>query len=169
MIRRIVIWVSIVLWIAIVVGILLFFTEVGGRLMARAFPAGPIASIEFTTLTLKETPNQYLVCPAGLCTAPVDADAPEFAVGTDALRERWRAVVADEPRVTLLDESQDGRQFDYVQRSARWRFPDVITVRFIELGPMRSTLAIYSRAVYGESDLGVNRERIEDWLAKLRG
>ena len=27
-----------------------------------------------------------------------------------------------------------------------------------------SSLAIYSRSVYGRSDLGVNKARIEDWL-----
>jgi uncharacterized protein (DUF1499 family) len=69
----------------------------------------------------------------------------------------------------LLGESNDGWQFDYVQRTAYWRLPDIITVRFIETEHGRSTLAVYSRSVYGHSDLGANKARIEAWLAKLGG
>ncbi len=61
-----------------------------------------------------------------------------------------------------------GQQFDYVQRSARFRFPDIITVRFISVSSSQSTLAIYSRSIYGKSDFGVNRERIDAWLKTLR-
>jgi uncharacterized protein (DUF1499 family) len=45
-------------------------------------------------------------------------------------------------------------------------------VRFISVATYhtesQSTLAIYSRSIYGKSDLGVNRERIETWLKILR-
>ncbi len=90
-----------------------------------------------------------------------------FDVSVDQLRERWREVVAVQPRVELLAEG--GEQFDYVQRSARFRFPDIITVRFISVSPSQSTLAVYSRSVYGKSDFGVNRKRIEAWLSALGG
>ncbi len=83
------------------------------------------------------------------------------------LRERWREVLAAQPRVELVAEDEEGLQFDYVQRSARFRFPDIITVRFISVSSSQSTLAIYSRSIYGKSDLGVNRERIEAWLKIL--
>ncbi len=91
-----------------------------------------------------------------------------FGVSVEQLRERWREVVAVQPRVELLAEDEEGQQFDYVQRSARFRFPDIITVRFISVSPSQSTLAIYSRSIFGKSDLGVNRERIETWLKILR-
>ncbi len=56
----------------------------------------------------------------------------------------------------------------YVQRSARFRFPDIITVRFISVATYhsdsQSTLAIDSRSVYGKGDFGVSRERMEAWL-----
>ena len=67
-----------------------------------------------------------------------------------------------------MAEHEDGRQIDYVQRSARFRFPDIITVRFISASPSQSTLAIYSRSIYGGRDFGVNRERINAWLTLLR-
>jgi uncharacterized protein (DUF1499 family) len=67
-----------------------------------------------------------------------------------------------------LAEDEEGQQFDYLQRSARFRFPDIVTVRFIAVSPAQSTLAIYSRSLYGKSDFGVNRERIDAWLKMLR-
>ena len=47
------------------------------------------------------------------------------------------------------------------------RWPDWVTVRFIPLGEDQSTLAIYSRSVYGRKDFGTNERRITDWLARL--
>ena len=77
------------------------------------------------------------------------------------------AMVAKEPRVTQLNGDSGLLQYDMVQRSKIVGFPDTVTVRFIPLGPDRSTLAIYSRSHYGRRDFGVNRERITDWLSKL--
>jgi uncharacterized protein (DUF1499 family) len=91
-----------------------------------------------------------------------------FDVPVARLLARWREVVAAQPRIELLAVDEDRRQFDYIQRSARFRFPDIITVRFISVSPSQSAFAIYSRSVYGESDFGVNRERIDAWLAILR-
>jgi uncharacterized protein (DUF1499 family) len=71
------------------------------------------------------------------------------------------------PRVRLIAKSTDGLQADYVQKSAVIGFPDTITVRFIPRGDKRSTLAIFSRSHYGHSDLGVNRERVDAWLAAI--
>ena len=78
-------------------------------------------------------------------------------------------MVAKQPRIATLSESMDGMQIDYVQRSAMFRYPDLVTVRFVAVSPTRSTLAIYSRSIYGRSDFGVNRRRIETWLEELRG
>jgi uncharacterized protein (DUF1499 family) len=103
------------------------------------------------------------MCPPGICNG--HADSPVFDVSVDQLRQRWQKVVTAQPHVGLLAE--DGQQFDYVQLSERFRFPDIIKVRFISVSPTQSTLAIYSRSVYGKSDFGVNRKRIEAWLAAL--
>ena len=92
---------------------------------------------------------------------------PDLRDTVDRLRARWEAVAAAQPRVTLLP-GEPGGQFDYVQRSARFRFPDIVTVRFIAVSPSRSSLAVYSRAIYGRRDFGVNRARIEAWLADMR-
>ena len=49
-----------------------------------------------------------------------------------------------------------------------FNFPDLITAQVGEAGPDASTLVLYSRSVYGYSDLGVNRRRLNAWLAALR-
>ncbi len=105
------------------------------------------------------------MCPPGICTG--HADSPVFDVSVDELHDRWREVVTAQPRVELL--AGDGQQFDYIQRSALFRFPDIVTVRFISVSPSQSTLAIYSRSVYGKSDFGVNRKRVEAWLLAIGG
>ncbi|MEL6267324.1 MAG: DUF1499 domain-containing protein, partial [Pseudomonadota bacterium] len=48
----------------------------------------------------------------------------------------------------------------YVQTSRIVGFPDYVSARTVEGG-----IAVWSRSRYGYSDLGVNRARVEDWLA----
>ena len=151
--------------VAITAGLL--FTPLGTRPLNALFSAGTIEPTDFKKLTLTKKPNQFLMCPPNYCGAQPHSEAVEFEVPADALRRRWQKLVTTEPRVELVAD-HDGQQFDYVQRSARFRFPDIITVRFIPLSPSRSTLAVYSRSVYGHSDFGVNQQRVEAWLEKLR-
>jgi uncharacterized protein (DUF1499 family) len=41
-------------------------------------------------------------------------------------------------------------------------------VQVMKADPDSSTLIMYSRSVYGRSDLGVNRQRVATWLAALQ-
>ena len=130
---------------------------------------GPVqrTDVVFAILELPERPNTYLICPVDYCGTPPARISPVFDLPASDLRARWEQMMKREPRVILNGATPDGLQFDYVQRSAVFRFPDTITIRFIPLGNDRSTLAIYSRSHYGHSDLGVNRDRIERWLAQI--
>ena len=151
----------------VVVGAVLLFTPLGTRPLEALFSVGKIEKVEFEQLVLSNKPNQYLVCPRGYCSEAKGAEATEFDVPVEQLRKEWEGLIASEPRVEVLAKHGD-MQVDYVQRSARFRFPDIITVRFVELSASRSTLAIYSRSVYGHSDFGVNKRRVEGWIQKLR-
>lgn len=84
-----------------------------------------------------------------------------------ALADAVRAVALAQPRTVLRARSPDGLAMQFVQRSALFRFPDIVDVRAIPLDAARSTLAILSRSVYGHLDFGVNRKRVEAWLARL--
>jgi uncharacterized protein (DUF1499 family) len=94
--------------------------------------------------------------------------SPVYNVPVAVLRNAWLGMILQQPRVERLAVSADELQYDFMQRSRLLRFPDTITVRFIPLDPVMSTLAIYSRSHYGYSDFGVNQHRIESWLAALQ-
>ncbi len=161
-------YLSISVLFAVVVAAVLLFTTFGERPLTALFAVGDVESVDFADLALTDNPNQFLMCPTGFCNADPHAESPVFDVSVERLRERWREVVTFRPNVKLLAEDKEGQQSDYVQRSARFRFPDIITVRFISVSSSQSMLAIYSRSVYGKSDFGVNRERIDAWLKTLR-
>lgn len=166
--RKFLRFVSIIFLIAAVCVAGILFTPLGERPLTALFAVGEVAPFDFAAPALGDRPNQFLMCPPGLCGTAADAESPVFDVPAELLRARWQAVVAAEPRVTRLTKQADGAQLDYVQRSARFRFPDIVTVRFIAVSPSRSTLAVYSRAVYGRRDFGVNRARVETWLTLVR-
>jgi len=55
----------------------------------------------------------------------------------------------------------------FLQHSLLMRYPDTIDVQVLPAGDKQSTLAIYSRSLIGRKDFGVNRARVERWLAAL--
>lgn len=137
-------------------------------LLALLFGAPERPRIDFTTLQKTERPNQYLVCPRDLCTATPDRDAPVYAVPPGELRDALLAVVAGEPRMRLLVADAEAGYYEFEQQSRFMGFPDTITVQLFDRPGGASTLAIYSRSHYGYRDFGVNKARIDAWLAKLK-
>lgn len=125
--------------------------------------------IKFKTLKLKRKPNQYLVAPEGLCEiAKPHRSSPVYKVSAEKLQQAWEEMIAGQQRTALQKSDAGEMTFEYVQRSKLMRFPDYITVQFIDLPDQSSsTLAIYSRSRYGYRDFGVNRNRIENWLHLL--
>lgn len=109
----------------------------------------------------------FLACPPGYCKAAEAIISPVFALPYDRLQKFWTEVLGGEPRIVSASADPAMRRFVYIQHSPTFRFPDVITVEFVPLGPDRSSLAIYSRSRYGEHDLGKNRKRVEKWLVLL--
>lgn len=139
-----------------------------GGTLEQIFVIGEVPAVDFASLQRAPTPNQYLLCPAGMCVAAADGAAPVFNLPADRLQGDWDLMIAQQPRVLEVRRDLPTRQVDYVQRSRLLRFPDLITVRFIPVDDTHSTVAIYSRSIYGKGDLGVNRARIDQWLAKLK-
>ena len=124
--------------------------------------------VEFASLKRPSTPNTFLMAPDGLCkAAKVDQEPPVFAMSPAKLRQAFLSVVIAQPRVShsLADEPE--LYDDFVVRSALFQFPDLVSVQFIAGKGKTSTLALYSRSVYGRSDLGVNRRRSLAWLALM--
>jgi uncharacterized protein (DUF1499 family) len=80
--------------------------------------------------------------------------------------ERLHAIATGEPRTEVVAGSPQEGHVTYVQRSLVFGFPDYISVRAMETEG-GTALAVFSRARFGHSDLGVNRERVERWLEAL--
>ncbi|GMG84866.1 DUF1499 domain-containing protein [Paralimibaculum aggregatum] len=115
-------------------------------------------------------PNDHLVAPEGLAAAPVDAVfAPVFPPAAEspaALIAQLHRVAMAEPRVTVVAGSPEALHVTYVQRSAVFGFPDYISVRAVPVGG-GAGLALWSRARFGYSDMGVNAARVSRWLGAL--
>lgn len=126
-----------------------------------------LGPVDFATLERRSTPNDALVCPPDICTAPSDIPAPVYDVSPQRLRQELDAILASEPRMTVVESDAAALTDRYVQRSRVLGFPDTIVVRFIDRPQGRSTIALYSRSQFGRSDFGVNRKRLERWLEKL--
>lgn len=66
------------------------------------------------------------------------------------------------PRTTLLAGSIAEGMLTFQTRSLLWGFPDYTTV-----GIKGDLLVFHGRLRFGQSDMGVNRARIEEWLSTL--
>jgi uncharacterized protein (DUF1499 family) len=109
----------------------------------------------------------FLFCPSGYCPAGEAVASPVFPMPWERLREYWTEVISGQKRVETIAADPDNRRFVYIQHSPTFRFPDIITVEFVPLGPNRSSIAVYSRSRYGHYDFGKNRKRVGKWLALL--
>lgn len=124
----------------------------------------PAEPVDFATLALPTSPNRCLGAPPGFTGA--DLTLPPLPAGADTA---WRALAALGDRfgrTTKLAEWPERRQVQWVVRSALVNFPDIV-VGEVTGGPAGSGLFLYSRSLFGYSDFGVNRRRVEAWAAAL--
>lgn len=75
---------------------------------------------------------------------------------------RLDRIIRATPRTTLLAGSPESGMVTYITRSRLWGFPDFTTV---EARP--GVIVIHGRLRFGSSDMGVNRARVEGWVAAL--
>lgn len=121
---------------------------------------------KFETMKLGWRPNRFLMAPSGLCriTKPHTL-SPTYQVPVEDLRSSFMKVIADQPRVEVVEEGP--KHVQLIARSKLLGFPDDIDIRFIRISDEYSTFAIFSRARYGIRDFGVNQARIRAWLNLL--
>lgn len=113
------------------------------------------------------SPNTALAAPDGFSPSP-DIVTPSYRMPAGELFALVQAVAISQPRTFQSALFTEQFQAHYVARTAVFNFPDLIMVQVRQEGPDSSELIVYSRSVYGQSDFGVNRKRIEAWLAGLR-
>lgn len=111
-------------------------------------------------------PNEARILPPG--AAGEGIASPVFAMTPEALMRRFDAAALADARVTRLAGAPEALFATYVQRSAIFGWPDYVSVRAVE-AEGGAALAVWSRSRYGYSDMGVNRARVERWLAATSG
>lgn len=110
--------------------------------------------------------SEALIAPAGFHEAP-DITAPIFPAPAKQLFAALQMVAAAQPRSYLLDAEPAALQAAYVVRSAAANFPDVVELEAVPMGPASSSYILYSYAVYGVSDYGVNLGHAKNWACAL--
>lgn len=124
---------------------------------------GERGAVAFETLEPPDRPNRYLVCPHDLCRR-ADAESPVFAASIAGQRRAWDHLL---DRMDARRLREDDGQIEVEVRTRWLRFPDLVTIRPLAVAADRSTVAIYSRSLYGHSDFGVNAARVRSWLDAL--
>jgi uncharacterized protein (DUF1499 family) len=125
---------------------------------------------EHLDLVLLRDPHpgpSFLACPPHYCRARAGMAPPTFAIGWRQLRALWVTMLATKPRVVTVSTELEGRRLIHIEHSPVFRFPDIVTVEFMPVGPESSTLAVFSRSRYGRNDFDQNRKRVESWLGEL--
>jgi len=123
----------------------------------------PPEPVDFASLVLPPSPNTCLAAPAGGHPA-AHLTVPPLPVDAGTAWALLRGFGARFPRTTLIGEWPDRRQAQWVERSALANFPDIIAAE-LRAAPGGAGLFLYSRSLFGWSDFGVNRRRVERWLA----
>ena len=145
-----------------------FVAANGPSIVWRQLDAGDLGEVDFATLQRRTAPNDALACRMDLCAASADLEAPEFKVPADALYRLLQTAIAREPRLERVGADDKHGTLRYVQRSRWMGFPDTINVKINPLENGRSTVLLYSRSQWGKGDFGVNRARLERWIAMLQ-
>jgi uncharacterized protein (DUF1499 family) len=128
---------------------------------------GQMPTPDLQNLSLPFTPNYYLICPKDYCNVQPNEYSPVYNLSAEDLFNAWNQLVATQPYMNITGTIPAKAQYEYVQKSLLFGFPDYITVQFIATSDTTSTLAIYSRSRYGFYDFGVNKKRLQNWLAQL--
>ena len=131
---------------------------------AQGLPVPPL--MDTAHIVRPATPNAALAAPEGFNPKP-DVVTPRYNMPADRLFALAQAVAAEQARTFQAAAYADQRQVHYVVRSAVLNFPDLVMLQVRLETQDTSDLILYSRSVYGHSDLGVNRKRILAWLAAI--
>jgi hypothetical protein len=127
-----------------------------------------LKEVEFETLKLGTLEDEYLACPEDFCLeATPNIIAPRFTQTITQLRTVLLDYVDRDRTITPQSMDIAKQQFTFLVHDQPKPFPDVVTVRFIDLYGQYSSVAIYSRTEIGKTKKGVNEKRVSRWLALL--
>ena len=131
---------------------------------AMGLPVPPM--MDMAHLARPASPNTALAAPAGFAANP-DLVTPDYAIAPQRLFADVGRVAAAEPRTYAAAGYVSALQAHWVVRSSIFNFPDLVTAQVLSGEAGGSRLVLYSRSVYGYSDLGANRQRLRAWLGAI--
>lgn len=135
---------------------------IGLAAYARVVQIGPDTyHVDPETAPVPGFPGHALLRPGG------GGEAPVYLMPAEKLAAAVDAAIMAEPRTTRLAGSLDDSFASYVIRSKLFGFPDILSVKVIDLGDGKSTLALFSRLRIGQMDFGVNETRVRALLSRL--
>jgi len=143
--------------------ILVVLSVFGMALYVRLAPSKSAAwHVDPMTAHLPDTPNAFL-------QKPGEGQYPSLEFDRDAhsLAQIFDALILATPHSRRLAGQPSDLFVTYVVRTPLMRFPDYVSMRFIDLGEGRATYAVFSRSRFGHSDLGVNKKRFMSWVKRL--
>ena len=151
---------------AVLMGALLLFSP---WLLVQGWILVGAPTPEHTTMPL--CPEQTMNCASLSSSETVRMDAGLTTVIEANISEVWAAWEGwsdDNGLREVLDDIQaDGERFSHrVAITPFWRFPDDVVVHFAVQGE-DTTITLYSASRLGQSDLGVNPDRLESLHAAL--
>lgn len=129
----------------------------------RLAPSDPARWHEDPRLVARPaTPNFHLLRMVG-----GDALPPFFDEAPAALAQRVHDVALADGAQLLAGSVASGHM-TFVSRTPLMGYPDYTSV-LVEPAEDGALLLVFARARFGQSDLGVNRARVERWIAALQG
>ena len=134
---------------------LLLAALVGFAAYVRLVPSDPA---RWHVAPVAEGPWGEVVAGEGWATLRLPPERGDPA----ALLARLDAVALARPRTIRLAGSVEEGRITWVTRSALWGFPDYTTAEARADG-----LHVQARLRFGRGDMGVNAERLRDWLSRL--
>jgi hypothetical protein len=123
---------------------------------------------DLRTVKRPDAPNNYLICPKGLCNGPVDEEGPTVDPPTEKVLVAALKVASLEPDTSPAEVNAGMAQIVFVQRTPWLRFPDIVRVQAIPAAAGKTGVALYSQSVYGRYDFGVNKARARRWMAAIK-
>lgn len=143
---------KLVVWLALIL--------VAVSAAVRLAPSAPsVWHVDPRAVTKREPRHSYLLGPGG------DAPAIRVPMPPDEAAARIEAIALATPRTERL--AGQGPWMTFITRSAAFGFPDYTSILVSPGADGDSEIAIYARSRFGKGDFGVNKARVQAWIAEL--
>lgn len=149
-------------WFAGIIAVVLVGVAIGLRVVGddpQVWHADPI------TVERPGRDNDYLVAPDGVRVTDADGQVAWSELPPRDLLFLFDAIARNAPGTSVVAGSVDAGHITYVQRSLVFGFPDYVSVKAVE-EDAGTGLVIWSRSRFGYSDMGVNKSRVDRWMAQ---